>query len=644
MTGLASSCYFLAIFTFVCFASQKTGDLFSKIKLPLITGFLAAGIATGPDVFEFIKKDHIPSLRFIDDVSLAFIAYAAGSELFLKNVKSRITAISWILIFQLIATYTICSFAIYFLSDYIPFLKEMNHLSKVGVSIIAGSILIARSPSSAIAIIKELRARGMFTQTVLGVTVIIDVLVIVFFAIAFSIAGTLISNKSFDSTFALYLVLELLLSVLAGILLEKFICYVFKKGLFRAWGRTTVIMCAGYLVFVSSKLLGVYSQEHLNHKIVLEPLLVCMIAGFMVANFSSYRADLIKALHKIEIPIYVAFFTLTGASIDLNVIKNVWQIALVLFGVRIFSIFIGAFMGGTLAKDPVKHNMVSWMSYVTQAGVGLGLAKHIASSYSGWGESFATLIIAVIIINQVLGPPLMKLSLFLVEEAHPKAKKSDADVEHSAIIFGSGGNAFTLAKQLMEHDWRVTVIRKESAEKNELINEDDFNIQTIEEIEKSTLEEIGADHCGAIVCMLSDDDNYKICEIGYEHFGMANLVVRLNNRDRFNDFKELGAYIVFPSTAIIGLLDHYVRSPSAATLLLSEEGEKDIINITMENQNYDGRLLKNMILPDDLLFMNFKRQGRLVTIHGQYRPRLGDVITVAGSNNSLDEVKRRFSL
>jgi hypothetical protein len=39
---------------------------------------------------------------------------------------------------------------------------------------------------------------------------------------------------------------------------------------------------------------------------------------------------------------------------------------------RIFAIFVGSVIGGFMAKAPKKHNMLMWLSLVTQAGVSLG--------------------------------------------------------------------------------------------------------------------------------------------------------------------------------------------------------------------------------------------------------------------------------
>ncbi|MCK5029204.1 MAG: cation:proton antiporter, partial [Bacteroidales bacterium] len=173
----------LFAFIWVVIGSNQVAKFFQKIKFPLITGFLLSGILIGPYVLDLIPKNAIPKLNFINNFSLAFIAFAAGSELFLKEIRNSIKSIIWNTFGQLIITFLLVAFAVYFLEELIPFMSNMNVKSKIAVAILSGTIFIARSPSSVIAVINEMRAKGPFTKTAISVTVILDVLVIFLFTI-----------------------------------------------------------------------------------------------------------------------------------------------------------------------------------------------------------------------------------------------------------------------------------------------------------------------------------------------------------------------------------------------------------------------------------------------------------------------------
>lgn len=58
-----------------------------------------------------------------------------------------------------------------------------------------------------------------------------------------------------------------------------------------------------------------------------------------------------------------------------------------------------------------------WLSLITQAGVSLGLAGEINFQFHDtWGPACATSIVAVIMLNQIAGPILCKLSIKKVGE------------------------------------------------------------------------------------------------------------------------------------------------------------------------------------------------------------------------------------
>ena len=172
-------------FAIVAIAGHEIAKVFQKIKFPLITGLIITGIIAGSSVLKFIPSESLPRLNFLNDIALAIIAFSAGAELYLKELRSRINSIKWMTIGQLVITLLLCSFVIYHTTTYIPFMAEMSTNAKVIISVLFGVIFVARSPSSAIAVINELRANGPFTKTAMGVTVLKDVLVIILFAICF---------------------------------------------------------------------------------------------------------------------------------------------------------------------------------------------------------------------------------------------------------------------------------------------------------------------------------------------------------------------------------------------------------------------------------------------------------------------------
>ena len=309
---------FSACFAIIAIASKQIGQNLVKTGLPLISGFLLTGIISGPYILNLISVEATLNLRFVDEISLGFIAFAAGGELYLKELKNRLKTIAWVTTGLVVCTFSLTGLTFFFLSDFIPFMQTMPVSVKIAVSILAGAIMVARSPSSAIAIVNELRAKGLFTQTVLGVTIIMDVVVIILFAVNSSIADALLSGLKFNFGFILFLILEIGASVIIGFLVSKIILMILLLPVQKLL-KTGLILLMGYLVFVFSSEIRKFTHDTLFVEVLLEPLLICMVAGFLVSNTSRFRKEFSKILFDIGPPIYIAFFTLTGASLSLDI-------------------------------------------------------------------------------------------------------------------------------------------------------------------------------------------------------------------------------------------------------------------------------------------------------------------------------------
>jgi Trk K+ transport system NAD-binding subunit len=281
------------------------------------------------------------------------------------------------------------------------------------------------------------------------------------------------------------------------------------------------------------------------------------------------------------------------------------------------------------------------MAFVTQAGVGLGLAKEVAVEFPEWGEDFATIIISVIVLSQIIGPPFIKWAIHRVGEARPRGETAVFDGVRDALIFGVDDQALALTRQLQAHNWQVKLACLDEKYLKRL-NSSDISICPLAQVDRTALEQIGAAQADAIVTMLSDEENYQICELFYEHFGTETMVVRLNDLHDFDRFYELGALIVEPGTALVSLLDHFVRSPSTASMILGTDPAQDMIDIEVTDPALDGLYIRDLRLPLDTLILSLKRNGHTIVSHGYTRLELYDKVTVVGSRKSLEEVILTF--
>ena len=129
----------------------------------------------------------------------------------------------------------------------------------------------------------------------------------------------------------------------------------------------------------------------------------------------------------------------------------------------------------------------------------------------------------------------------------------------------------------------------------------------------------------------------------YENFGVRNVIVRLQDRLNFDKFHELGAIVIQPGTAVVSLLDQFVRSPFAASLLLGMDENEAFGEFEMNNPDLNGAAIRDIHFPHDVLILSISRQGDRLVSHGYTRLALGDLLTVVGSPDSLAEIQARFS-
>lgn len=626
---------YLGAFAIVAIAAGNIAGAFRKIRMPLITGFLVMGLVAGPEVLGMVEKEGLDRLAFLNDIALAFIAFAVGSELYLNEMRSRMRSIISMTITQMLVTFTMVSIAVFLLIDNLGFASEMKLAAKLAISMLAGTIAIARSPASAIAVIDELRARGPFTQTALGVTVVKDFGVVIFFAIVFTLSKSMIQDSGFRFIYVFQVLLELAAAFGLGFVLWLILRLVLSiKGNLPV--KKLLVLLSGFAMYVFTHKLGDHSDLHMGLELHVEPLLICIIASFLVTNYSAYRNDFTRIVKELGPYVYMVFFTLTGAMISLEVLASMWIITLLIFGVRILSLFVAGYIGSSLAGDSRLYRRISWMPYVTQAGVGVGLATIIAAEYPGWGSELATIMISVIVLNQFVGPPLFKWALHMAGEVHVKADGS-YDRERKVVIFGLENQSQALARQLLSQSWKVEFALSEGSGHH--IDEDEFPVHFYKKTDREELEKMGLGSADTIVCLLSDEESYAICESAYEHFGTSHIVVRLQEKDNYLRFHKLGAMVIDPATAMLSLLEHFVRSPIATSLLLGMDEGQDTVDVELRNSDIHGLTLRDLRLPSDVIILSVTRGDHPIISHGYTRLRLGDIVTMVGSSESLDKVR-----
>ncbi len=623
-------------FVVIALAAQRIGAWFSRIGLPYITGYLLTGVVAGPFVLGLLPGEATTSLRYVDELSLGIIAFVAGSELYVKEIRSRLRTIGWITGGVLVTGLILGGVALYFLTTLLPFTRGMDTASRLAVAILGSTILLALSPASTIAVIKDVRARGMFTRTILGVTVTMDVVIIVTFAVGVAIASALLEGLGFNLTFIGLLLVDLGAAIGLGYLTGRALDVILGSRL-RRRVKTGLVLLLGYGIFLFGFTLIDVSHTYLPFELHVEPLLVAMIGGFMVTNYTAHRDEFESILHDVSPLVYVAFFTLTGVAIKLDILLATWPIAVALFAIRAGGIFLGSYVGSRLAGEPPGFQRNAWLGLITQAGIALGLAREVAVEFPVLGDAFATMVISVVVLNEVVGPMLAKVALHRAGEANVPVA-ADANEVREVVILGIEEHSVELARKLQAHNWQVIMADTDREHVIRLATEDVIE-HHIPAVSLATLDGLLKRHTDALVVMLPDDeDNYRACELAYEKFGVRRIIVRPNDMTWAPRFAALGALILDPASAMVNLLDQSVRAPQSTSILLHQDSGREILQVTVSSPEVDGALVRDLRLPSDVLFLDVTRNGQAIVPGGYTRLRLHDEVTLLGRPESLSDV------
>ena len=379
------------------------GELASRWRLPRITGYLVLGMAAGPYALGLETAADARFLQLFQELALGLIALTAGGELRWADLRKRARPLAVITVGHVLGIWVVVAGAVWFGLAAVPFLGPLTATEAVTAATLLGVIAVAVSPSTTIAVITEARARGELTDIVLGVTVLKDVLVLLLFAWVYAAARTVLGNQPLDLSLVRAVGIEIALSLMVGCGLGLVLGVYLSK--------------VGRHLELTVMLLALVSVE-LAHAAPVEHLLVCMAVGFVVRNlFGRSSTGFLDALERSAAPIYVVFFALVGAGLDLAVFRVVWLSALLYTGVRLAAVWLLTRLPATVAGAGPMVVRFGWQGFVAQAGLSLGLAARISREFGGFGDRLATVVVAAVVVNQVLGPVLWARALVSSGEA-----------------------------------------------------------------------------------------------------------------------------------------------------------------------------------------------------------------------------------
>lgn len=382
---------------FLLLAGTLTSELCEVVGLPHLTGYILAGVVAGPHVLHLIDHQTVSRLSVVNTLALALIALAGGAELRIADLRSALKSLASAMLFQSLIVLAVTTGAFFLLARFMPFTAGLSKLGVLAAGLLWGVLAVSRSPAVTLAILSQTRAQGPVARFTLAFVMSSDVVVLVMLAVAMMLARQLLdpaAQASFEDFE--HLGHELLGSA--------------------SLGTTLGIMLTLYLRFVGSELLVVlmalgYGLTAGLQYLRFDPLLTFLIAGFVVENFSQQGKKLLHGVEQTSAIVFVVFFAAAGAHLDIPLLRSLWPLALALAVCRAAATWLAHSLSTRVAGDPPPIRRWGWAGLVSQAGLTLGLSVVIARAFPSFGDPLRSLCIAVVAVNEVVGPVLFKLAL-----------------------------------------------------------------------------------------------------------------------------------------------------------------------------------------------------------------------------------------
>lgn len=389
------------------------GKLARMVKLPEVSGYLLFGLFLSPSLIQaifgsgisFLSSSDITNFTIISELALAVIAFSIGSEFLLKSLMKVGKTVFVITLAEVIGAITIVFSVMYFLFD-----------QTFAFSIVIASMSAATAPAATLLVMKQYRAKGPVTSTILPVVALDDVFGIMAFGIAVSFARLSIEAINGDVVTSIWTMLWVPLreiggSVILGIVLGFILSFISKRS------QNRDMMKAISIAFILGAV-GIAKELHFSS------LLTNIVMGTTLVNLDRHAHRTFNLVNEFISPFYVLFFTIAGASLELDVLAYVGWIGVAYVLARGIGKWIGATSGAIAMKAPKTVKRYLGLALLPQGGISIGLSVLVRQIFTPefTGNQMAaqiiTIIMASVLVYETTGPIFAKLAISLAGEVN----------------------------------------------------------------------------------------------------------------------------------------------------------------------------------------------------------------------------------
>jgi len=390
----------------VLLVGRLGGKLTVRLRTPMVVGYLLVGVLLGRSALNVISAETAGKLELITDFGLGIVAFMIGTELSRRLIRRLGAKLIIIMVSESLMAFIVVAVLVWGLSGWLLPVAG----GALAVALIFGAMAPASAPAGTVAVIQEYRAKGPLTSLLLGIVGLDDAFAIMIYAFAAAIAKILLSER--DTTF-LSVVQGPCLEIAGGLLVGLVVGVVLLLLLRLRRGDHSDVL----IYTVGAILLTTGLAKTLGLSLILANLAV----GSVLANISVRDTEhAYREIERITAPIYVLFFVVAGAHLDLHLLATLSLLGPVYIVGRALGLIGGAYIGASLSGTDRMTRRYLGLGILSQAGVAVGLALTVANEFSlpeygQLGRQLAELTIntiaATTIIFEIVGPITTKIAL-----------------------------------------------------------------------------------------------------------------------------------------------------------------------------------------------------------------------------------------
>lgn len=419
--------YLLAIGV-AMFAGLFLSRLTSKFNLPDVTSYLVAGVLVGPlclgllgvDGLGFGSFEFVEEMSLVSDVALGFIAFSIGSEFRISALRKTGRQATVIAVIQALTATVLVDVALLvlhlFLGDKLP----------VSTCIILGAIATATAPAATLMVVNQYKAKGPLTDILLPIVALDDAVGLIVFAVSNGVARALISGSVNLVSVLVNPLLEIVLSLILGSVLGWIFSLVEK--FFNSNSKRLSLAVA--FVILSAGLSKLSFEFFNGIEICFSSLLVCMMCGTIFCNLCDFSEEIMHKTERWTAPIYVLFFVISGAELDLRVFSDLAVVGIGLMYIlsRSAGKILGASASAKFMRCEPSICKYLGITLLPQAGVALGMSVTVAAEFGAEGAMMRNIVLFSVLIYELVGPVLTKMALTAAGDIKPKPSTKQNEV------------------------------------------------------------------------------------------------------------------------------------------------------------------------------------------------------------------------